>query len=41
VDETETLADGWTVITQDHKPSAHFEHTVAVTESGHEILTLP
>jgi methionyl aminopeptidase len=39
-EETETLADGWTVVTKDRKPSAHCEHTVAVTESGPEILTL-
>ncbi|PID28533.1 MAG: type I methionyl aminopeptidase [Candidatus Cloacimonadota bacterium] len=31
--------DGWTVTTTDGKPSAQFEHTVLVTESGHEILT--
>ncbi|NES97162.1 MAG: type I methionyl aminopeptidase [Desertifilum sp. SIO1I2] len=35
------LRDGWTVVTQDGKLSAQFEHTVAVTESGVEILTLP
>jgi methionyl aminopeptidase len=35
------LADHWTVITQDRKRSAQFEHTVAVTETGVEILTLP
>ena len=34
------LADGWTVITKDKKPSAQFEHTVAVTDKGVEILTL-
>ncbi len=33
------LSDGWTVVTEDRRPSAHFEHTVAVTESGPEILT--
>jgi len=33
------LADGWTAVTVDGKPSAHFEHTVAVTENGPEILT--
>jgi methionyl aminopeptidase len=38
--ETETLDDKWTVITKDRKPSAHFEHTIAVTENGPEILTL-
>lgn len=31
--------DGWTIITKDHQPSAHFEHTVLVTEDGYEILT--
>jgi methionyl aminopeptidase len=41
VDETQTLEDGWTVVTQDRKPSVHFEHTIAITENGHEILTLP
>ena len=34
-------ADGWTVVTKDRKRSAQFEHTVLVTESGAEILTLP
>lgn len=38
--ETKTLADKWTVITLDGKPSAHCEHTIAVTEEGPEILTL-
>ncbi|MFV0437014.1 MAG: type I methionyl aminopeptidase [Desulfopila sp.] len=33
------LRDGWTVITADRKPSAHFEHTVAVTEQGPRVLT--
>ena len=33
------LEDGWTVITEDRKPSAHFEHTVLVTEGEPEILT--
>ncbi len=35
-----TLADGWTVVTADSSPSAHFEHTVLTTEAGPEILTL-
>ncbi len=35
-----TLADGWTVITRDGKLSAQFEHTVAVTASGVQVLTL-
>jgi methionyl aminopeptidase len=33
--------DGWTVLTADRKPTAQFEHTVLVTDSGVEILTLP
>ena len=33
------LADGWTVVTCDDMPSAHFEHTIAVTENGPDILT--
>lgn len=34
------IADNdWTVITQDHSPSAHYEHTVVVTKDGYEILT--
>ena len=33
------LEDGWTIITADDKPSAHFEHTVLVTKDGYEILT--
>ena len=36
-----TLADGWTIVTADGKLSAHFEHTVAITANGPEILTLP
>jgi methionyl aminopeptidase len=37
---TKTLNDGWTVVTVDGKPSAHVEHTIAVTEEGPEVLTL-
>ncbi|HZS46419.1 MAG TPA: type I methionyl aminopeptidase [Blastocatellia bacterium] len=36
---TKTLKDGWTVVTADGKPSAHFEHTIAITANGPEILT--
>ena len=36
-----TLSDGWTVVTADGSPSAHFEHTVLTTDAGPEILTLP
>lgn len=39
--QTRQLADGWTVVTADGKPSSHFEHTVAVTDAGPEILTAP
>ncbi|BDG06750.1 type I methionyl aminopeptidase [Anaeromyxobacter oryzae] len=39
--EVETLDDGWTARTLDRSLSAHFEHTIAVTENGPEILTLP
>lgn len=34
------LSDGWTVVTKDHSLSAQWEHTVLVTETSHEILTL-
>lgn len=37
--ETRTLSDKWTVVTLDGKPSAHFEHTLAVTADGPEVLT--
>lgn len=37
--DTRTLDDGWTVVTADGGLSAHFEHTVAITETGMEILT--
>ena len=33
--------DGWTAVTKDRKRTAQFEHTILVTDSGHEILTLP
>ncbi len=39
--EVAILEDGWTAVTADGKPSAHFEHTVAITESDPDILTLP
>ncbi len=38
--ETRTLADKWTVVTKDGKPSAHAEHSIAITADGPEILTL-
>ena len=37
--KTKTLSDGWTVVTLDGSLSAHFEHTVAVTDNGPEVLT--
>ena len=39
--ETVELADGWSVVTADGSLSAHFEHTIAVTEGGPEVLTVP
>ncbi|MGD9683451.1 MAG: type I methionyl aminopeptidase [Candidatus Obscuribacterales bacterium] len=38
-DRVRTKRDGWTVVTQDYKPSAHFEHSIMVTEQGPEVLT--
>ncbi|MNY76079.1 Methionine aminopeptidase [compost metagenome] len=38
--ETRLLGDGWTAITKDRKLSAQYEHTILVTETGCEILTL-
>ncbi len=38
--DVKTMPDGWTVVTADGMPSAHFEHTVAITENGPDILTL-
>lgn len=37
--QSEILDNGWTAVTKDRLPSAHFEHTVAITENGPEILT--
>ena len=37
---TRRFWDGWTVVTLDGKPSAHAEHTIAITEEGPEVLTL-
>jgi methionyl aminopeptidase len=39
--EYDMWADGWTAVTKDRKRTAQFEHTVLVTQAGHEILTLP
>jgi methionyl aminopeptidase len=38
--EVRVLSDGWTVVTADGKRSAHFEHTIAITEDGTEILSV-
>ena len=38
--EVRSLKDGWTVVTADGRPSAHFEHTVAITAEGPQVLTL-
>ena len=37
---TKVLEDGWTVVTVDGQPSAHAEHTIAITEEGPQVLTL-
>lgn len=37
--KTKILKDDWTVVTEDGELSAHFEHTVAITDNGPEILT--
>jgi methionyl aminopeptidase len=37
--QTKVLADGWTVVTIDGQPSAHCEHTIAITENGPEVFT--
>jgi methionyl aminopeptidase len=39
--ETRQLEDGWSVVTADGSLSAHFEHTIAITEHGPEVLTVP
>jgi methionyl aminopeptidase len=39
--EWDMWGDGWTVVTRDRRPSAQFEHTVLVTDTGAEVLTLP
>ena len=38
---TEALEDGWAVVTADDQLSAHFEHTIAITDDGPEIFTVP
>ncbi len=40
-DKTKVLSDGWSVVTLDGSLSAHFEHTIAISENGPEILTIP
>jgi methionyl aminopeptidase len=39
--ETRVLKDQWTVVTADGTLSAHFEHTIAITAEGPEVLTVP
>jgi methionyl aminopeptidase len=39
-DAVHTLSDGWTVVTNDGKVSAHVEHSIAITDAGTQILTL-
>jgi methionyl aminopeptidase len=38
--EIKHLNDGWTVVTKDHSLSAQYEHTILVTETGYEVLTV-
>jgi len=38
--DVKLLPDGWTVVTKDHSMSAQWEHTILVTETGYEVLTL-
>ncbi len=38
--EVFTASDGWTILTKDGEPSAHFEHTIAITEEGPRILSV-
>ena len=38
--EIRELADGWTIVTKDHSLSAQWEHTVLVTASGYDVLTI-
>jgi methionyl aminopeptidase len=38
-DKVRTKPDGWTVVTQDYRPSAHFEHSLLITDGDAEILT--
>ena len=37
--DVRVLEDGWTAVTKDHSPAAHFEHTIAVTQQGPDVLT--
>lgn len=39
--EVKVLEDRWTVVTRDGRLSAHFEHTVAITDDGPRVLTAP
>jgi methionyl aminopeptidase len=38
--EIKELSDGWTIVTKDHSLSAQWEHTVLVTQTGYEVLTV-
>jgi len=40
VSKVKILRDQWTVVTADHQPSAHFEHSVAILKEGPRILSL-
>jgi len=38
--EIRQLADGWTIVTRDHSLSAQWEHSILVTDTGYEVLTI-
>jgi methionyl aminopeptidase len=38
--DIEVLSDGWTIVTADRKPSAHYENTFVITEDGPDVLTM-
>jgi len=40
IKQIKLLPDGWTVVTKDHSVSAQWEHTILITDTGHEVLTL-
>jgi methionyl aminopeptidase len=39
IEDIKILEDNWTTVTLDYQPSAHFEHSIVLTDTGYEILT--